>query len=265
VTVRGAGCIGAPPLWSLTRAVADLAARTGVLPPAELRASPAAPSFEHAAAFADYVRATAALGPLLLAADDLHLLDDATVACLTHLVEDVVDRPVMMLVTRRPGIHESGPEGLAVAIARTGGLWLELPGLDGENARQLAQVLTPDRRALQDVERMRVRAGGNPRHLATMLEQATSDVPPVLVALVGAELRDLAPDVVGALRVAASAGRRFPGERGLEAARRSGLIRPVDDGWEFSSPVVHEAVLSLLVHRAPRKGQLALVTEPRRA
>lgn len=294
VALRGAGPLPAPPLWSLARAVADLSARTGIEAPAVLRAPTTEDPFEQAAAFADYVRTLAVTAPVVLVVDDLHRIDGATVGALAHLVGDVPGLPVMVLVSRRPGVHEDESDALAVAIARSNGLWLELTGLDIDDTRRLADGLASGRIVTDsDAERLTERSGGNPLHLAALLERTTDEVPPQIVALVRSELQDLPEDTVGVLRAAAVVGPRFsaaatapmpdqdwPSERVLDKARRSGLVRRAADEWEFSSPVIHEAVLTVLARRehvpprpqvvatstglpssSPRRSRLALVSE----
>ena len=65
-------------------------------------------------------------------------------------------------------------------------------------------------------------------------------------------------------------------EPALDAAHRAGLLRPTEDGWEFASPLLHEAVLASgprelvtgAVRVPPRRGkksQLSLVAETREA
>jgi len=293
VTLRGAGHAAAPPMWSLMRAVAALSEQTGVVAPESL-CGPTEDSFERAAAFADYVCALAVRGPIVLVAEDLHRIDGATIGALAHLVGEAIDLPVMLLVSRRPGVHDDESDDLAVGIARAGGLWLELSGLDATDTRRLADALPTARHLTEaDAERFRARAGGNPLHLTALLEQATDDVPSAVVALVHAELRCLPPDAAEVLGTAARFGPRFPvdvvlpqlpGQTGLieialEAARRSGLVRRAPEGWEFSSPVVHEAVLAVLARgerlvaaprdgvdpHSPRRGRLTLVSDTREA
>lgn len=266
VTFRGAGHAVAPPMWSLLRAVADLSEASETTAPDALREPAGGSVLTCAVAFADYLRSLARRTPVLLVVEDVHSVDRATTGALAYLVDKVVDLPVMLLVSRRPGVLDDESDDLAVEIARAGGLWLELPGLDTDGVRRLAGDLTTAHPLSEtDAERLRARAGGNPLHIRALLEHEGDDVPPALVALVRAELRGLPAAAVDVLRAAAAWDPPFRAdalasslpyddtrvEVELEAARRAGLVRHHAEGWTFSSPVVHEATLTVLARRAP--------------
>ena len=288
VSTGGAAHGDAPRCWPLRRLVADLGRQIG--PSTTEEALDDADAFGVATALLDAARTAATVRPVVLVVDDVDRLDAAVVAALSFLAESLVDLPVMLLTTQRPGSRDNGSESLAVATARAGGLWLELRNLDADAAHRLARQLGFDRTGTDDIDLPMARTAGNPRHLTTLLEQPTDGVPPSLAALTRDQLLELPAGAAEILWVAAASGRRFTDdallssrvapdgdlEPALDSAHRAGLLRPTEDGWEFASPLLHEAVLASgprelgtgAVRVPPRRGkksQLSLVAETREA
>ena len=96
-------------------------------------------------AFTELVRAAADEQPVLVVADDAHLLDLESLQTLASLPRDVPEAPVMLLLTAEPVIPS---ETLDILQARLGrdipGVTLELEPLLHAALRELARAVFPD-------------------------------------------------------------------------------------------------------------------------
>ncbi|MQA73147.1 MAG: AAA family ATPase [Solirubrobacterales bacterium] len=204
---------------------------------------------------------------LVLALDDLHWADDASLELIAHLLRNPPRGPVLIAFARRPGVLEGRPRDALDAAVREGELWRLEPGpLAAEHARTLLGALG---RSLAEAARRE--AGGNPFYLeqlaahpaALMPTTATagaseSDLPASVGAALGAEIESLGGATRLALHGAAVAGDPFEPELAAQAAEldRStlldaleialdhDLVQPDEDARRlgFRHPIVRRAI-----------------------
>ncbi len=200
--------------------------------------------------------------PLLLAFDDVHWADDASVELLLHLLRRPPRTPHLLVIALRPG---AVADRIATAVRDVPhAISLELgPLATGEADRLLASVSDPARRALIVSE-----SGGNPFFLKELASVAVpgevgagavaGELPAPVAAAVAVEVdrlpepaRELARGaaVVGEpfeLELAAAAAGLDPGaaSAALDALRSSDLVAPGGTVREFRfrHPVVRRAI-----------------------
>ncbi len=167
-------------------------------------------------------RHAAAAAPLLIAVDDLHWADRATVDLLAFLLEELRDEPVILLAFARPELHERHPT-LWRGIARTE---LRLSPLSPRASEQLvASVLT-----LPDDERRSIaaRAGGNPLFLEELVRARAAglqEMPQAVHVVLQARLDGLGPDARRLAQAASVFGQTFWVE-GVESLRSVQDVAP---------------------------------------
>ena len=200
--------------------------------------------------------------PLLLAFDDVHWADDASVELLLHLLRRPPRTPHLLVIALRPG---AVADRVATALRDVpGATAIELgPLAAGEAERLLASVEDPARRAAIVAE-----SGGNPFFLKELAFVAATapgpadtldgELPPPVAAAVAVEI-DRLPEAVRALaRGAAVVGEPFelelaaaaagldPGDgtAALDGLRAADLVAPAASVREFRfrHPVVRRAV-----------------------
>ncbi|HEX2895414.1 MAG TPA: adenylate/guanylate cyclase domain-containing protein [Marmoricola sp.] len=144
--------------------------------------------------------------PTILVIEDAHVIDESSADLVHRLVEDLPDRPWLVLVTRR-----DGSTGL-VPTARPATDTVRPSPLSAEDALRLVQVALDDHplpsQALADLAR---RGGGNPMFLEALVRDAgrlgtVADLPESVEALVTSQIDRLDPSDRSALRYAAVLG-----------------------------------------------------------
>ncbi|WP_243059670.1 BTAD domain-containing putative transcriptional regulator [Nocardioides sp. SR21] len=170
-------------------------------------------------AWVDELLTTADAQPLLVVLEDVTWADAATLAVLSALAPECGDRPLMVVVTRRP---EAEPEWTEIAakLARLPhARRVDLAPLPDADAAELVRSLLTRDRAEETCAAVAERADGNPLflvELARLLDQAPedTDVPPEVPAsvrdLLLARLQTLSPEARAVVDVAAVAGREAP-------------------------------------------------------
>ena len=244
--------------------VPQLARRLPGVVPAPPSASPDARLrlFESVTAFLHNV---ASDGGLLVALDDLHAADEASLRLVLHVVERVGRSPILLVGTYRDADVRSVPH-LHRAIAAIGryGRRLVLAGLDGHDAAALLEdtMGEPVEPALAD--EVQLTTDGNPffvQEIARLLRTETggrgTPVPEDVHDAVGRRLATASPPVSEALEVAAVISRPFDlallgtvsgfGTEALasalDEARALDVIVPTGTGrWWFSHELVHETL-----------------------
>jgi class 3 adenylate cyclase/tetratricopeptide (TPR) repeat protein len=165
--------------------------------------------------------------PAVLAVEDVHLADEASVGVLSQLLEEVPGRPWLVVITGRAPKPLHPPASAEL-------LRLELGPLPASAAEIL--LLDATRRsplAPRQLAAITERGAGNPlflRELAAVAGRGDDDrlLPESIEDVIGAQIDLLAPMDKSTLRAAAVAGMSF--EEGLLAEV---LSRPLDDGvWE---------------------------------
>ncbi len=209
----------------------------------------------------------AAKRPLVLALDDMHWADEASVELVLHLLRRPPGRPVLLVLSQRP--TQGDPRlraGLIDAARSDGALRVELGPLPADAAAALlGEEIDPELR-----EALYREGGGNPFYLEQLarLDRETSPdpdapdapggVPAGVAAAIGQELAALSDDVRLLLQAAAVAGDPFEPDLAAVAAEREesealsaidvlverDLIRPtgVPRRFAFRHPIVHRAV-----------------------
>ena len=177
------------------------------------------------------VRLAAALGGgrgTLLVLEDLHWSDPETMDVVEYIAEAVEDRPVLCLVSARPGRRA---DRLRDVVARGTGAMVELPALSAADVSAMAgaclgiDVLPATLPTLLDladgipllveellataVEVGTLRRGAGPGDGWTYHADAVAPVPRTVADTVAARTRRLDPDTLDVLRCAALLGRRF--------------------------------------------------------
>jgi len=205
----------------------------------------------------------AAEKPLVIALDDLHWADGATIELLAALLRRSPEAPVLLVLAFRPG---NAPQELIAALAAPLVERIELGHLSEEEAAALLSEVDEESRAA-----IYRHGGGNPFYLEQLsrldkpfqLEPGSptpvpGEVPPGVVASLAEELATLSPEAGPLLEAAAIVGEPFdPGVAGevaeLEAAialtaldelLSRELVRPteVPRRFIFRHPLVRRSV-----------------------
>lgn len=208
-------------------------------------------------AVADVLEVMAAARPLVLALDDLHWADPASVELVCHLLRRRPQGPMLLILAMRPGQAADTLVRTIERAAREGGVdRLPLGPLDRDDcARLLGPSITEGRR-----RRLEELSGGNPLYLSLLARAGAGDgpMPESVRAAVDEEIAGLRPSVRRVLEGAAVAGDPFDPEIAAAAADvsphearvalddlvRTGLVRigPGDERPRFRHPVVRLAV-----------------------
>jgi DNA-binding NarL/FixJ family response regulator len=162
----------------------------------------------------------AAQRPLVIAVDDLHDADAATIALIGHLLRRPASVPVLLALTYRPAQASARLHDELAGAVREGSLRrIDLAPLGRDEAEQ---VIGPDVDAPTG-ERLRHLSGGNPFYLTELLREGTPrqptqaappapppDAVPAAVAEAAAqELRALSQEAAALAHAAAVLGERF--------------------------------------------------------
>jgi DNA-binding CsgD family transcriptional regulator len=228
------------------------------------------------AATVELLRRLAAREPVLIAVDDLHWLDEASLRALRFTVHRLGDSDVLLLLATR-----SESASVDVGLDRDELDHLELGPLAPDALRELVQaklgepLLPPAARWLGRV------SGGNPFYalelarsvgIREIVEGRTPPLKP-LRSLVGARLDRLSPATVEALGFVAALGhvRRelleelLDDEQVLDEAFAEGVLEPDGDTFRFAHPLLAETTYAALPpsrQRAVHRRLAALVSDP---
>jgi serine/threonine protein kinase/tetratricopeptide (TPR) repeat protein len=181
-------------------------------------------------AFREWLGAECQRGPTLVALEDAHWADRASLGYLCRAFRDLSESPLLLVVFSRPEIHDTNPE-LRSALP-----WLEvvLGGLTRRPAEQLiALTLGPD--ASKEMSARIVRqAAGNAFYLEELIRAVAdgraAELPETVVAMAQARLDGLSTDARRILRAASVFGDVFS-ERGVAALLRGALTESEVTEW----------------------------------
>ena len=237
-------------------------------------------------ALATLVSRLGARAPVVLAVDDLHWADAASLEVLHALTGDLPHASLLVMATLRPFESAERVETRRLLRALRAAAWttsIDVGGLDESATRQLVErrlgSIFPNR--LVDV--VHRRSGGTPLVAEELLEvmietgalrpvgrrwelESAADVPVPAVAdeLIGDRLRRLGDGAVELVAAVAIAGRPVTGELladvlgrdraglpdELEELRRVGLVDRADDAsgraWVVHHPIIGEVAVRLL-------------------
>lgn len=279
-TLRGAGrdAEGAPPYGPLVEALdpllrrrPDLLERLGdgsrralaLLTPAAGHAEGDAASERH--------RLLAAIGHLLdeaarergvvLALEDLHAADEATLRLVDYLSGAARATPLIVVATLRPAPADSPPDRLVRGLSdRRAAVVMRLGPLDDDAVREIGERAARAPLDPAAADALVVAAAGNPFYAQELGATATPGggdvrVPPRLADLLDARLDRLGPEPDGVLAalvvlddgadpaaLAAAAGVDAAAvDAVLERAAAAGVLGADDGGWRFRHPLLREA------------------------
>ncbi|RYP86444.1 hypothetical protein EKO23_09060 [Nocardioides guangzhouensis] len=285
---------GAPPLWAWAQVLEGLGLSLPIAP--DDAGDQAGAQFRSREQLVRQVREAARERPLLIALDDLHWADAATLRVLRLLAETSADEQLMVLSTWRPHPEPTGALAeVAEALARRHAVRRELVGLPAAAVAEVFDSVAHNRPSEEQAAALRARTDGNPFFLVEYARLAgeRSDLarlvaeehPPTGVQEVLTRRLDQLPgDTLTALRAAAVIGRQFdlptlgavtgadPDDLldVVEPAQVAGLVR--EDGidrFRFSHALVRDTLVA--VTSASRRARLhvrvaeALATAPDRA
>ena len=160
-------------------------------------------------------------GPLLLAVDDVHWADEASLRFVSHLARRITDLPILLILSGRPRTPGSG---LTRAL---GGIQPEVLGLRPLSEEAVGRLVRTRMSNAADDAFCRACAhasGGNPFLLAEVLTSLRSDrVRPV--AAEAERVADLSPQTISRAVLARLAGL---GPGAVRLARALAVLGPVD-------------------------------------
>jgi tetratricopeptide (TPR) repeat protein len=218
-------------------------------------------------AWLDWLEVACEREPLLVTLEDLHWADPPSVQFVGAALRSMRDRPLMVLATARPTIHERFP-----------GLWSEqglvsiaLPGLPRKACERLVTEALGDRASAQTRARLLDQADGNPFFLEELIRAADAGagdlgVPLTVLGMLHARLDALGEEPKRILRAASVFGVEFPidgveavlgevdeevlagslallAEREVVYARHRDRARPT---FAFRHALLHESAYALL-------------------
>ncbi|MGH7390381.1 MAG: ATP-binding protein, partial [Candidatus Rokuibacteriota bacterium] len=234
--------------------------------------------------------------PILILVEDLHWADAASVDLLRHVVDQVADRPIMLLLSHRPDTRPPMAARAAQSVIR-------LAPLSPGDTRALVAGLfgaPGDDRLVRLQEFVATRAGGNPFFVEEIVRSLVgkgvlvrqgdrwacsaaweaADVPPTLQGLLLSRVDRLPPDARRLLQEAAVLGAVFDEALLRDVAAEAGadatldrlvaadLVRPVGPRraggrYRFTHALVHEVVYQnlLLSRRTELHEQVARALE----
>jgi len=213
------------------------------------RGAPAAEPTPLPRAFSELIRAAADEQPVLIVAEDCHLLDRESLTTLASLPRDLPATRIMMLLTAEPAPPSDVLDGLRTRLGRDiPGATVELGPLDQRALAAMARAVFPgyDDKALERLTR-RVAAdsagvpllaieilhavaagleldpesGAWPAPYHTLTQTTPGDLPDTVVSAIRVGFRRLSPEAQRVLAAAAALGGRVTAAR---LARATGLM-----------------------------------------
>ncbi|WP_437307236.1 protein kinase domain-containing protein [Sorangium sp. So ce388] len=159
-------------------------------------------------AWEDFLLAECAAHPVLLALDDLHWADHATVRLVDAALRVAKDQPLLVLASARPEIHERFPR-----------LWAErelqeirLPALTPKASAQLVRQVLGDALPAETVKRLVSRSRGHAFYLEELIRavaEGRDTLPETVAAMVQAWIERFEPETRRLLRTASIFGEVF--------------------------------------------------------
>jgi len=203
-------------------------------------------------AVAELLRLAGATTGAVLAIDDVHDADDATIRLLHHLARALTDSRVLLLLTRRPSSVE---DRSSVLLARGPVLDLAVTPLSDDAARALAAAnIAPGAgERLDDIVGV---AAGNPYLLLQLARHAASG-PTWMASIDAAAVAGIPGDTRELLQRVATTGSAFDSDEfvaltglpdaaafeHLDRAIALGVLEPATIGYRFRHRLVREALL----------------------
>ena len=198
-------------------------------------------------------------GPLMLAFEDAHWMDDASFAILQHLTEATTSRPWLIMSTRRPD------EQRVLESARS----LHLDPLTDGQSMELASIVAQDSLLPGQLQTVASRSGGHPLFVRELVAAASTgtteeELPDSVGSLITARIDKLEHADRTALTHAAVLGAEFSldllraaaaSDDVLDPARWKRLdefVQPSGNGYRFRQALIRDAAYELLPFRRRR-------------
>jgi class 3 adenylate cyclase len=249
--------------------------------------SPDALAREIARAYSAWAHALSRSGPLVIAVDDFHWADEATVALANALLDVVAESPLVLAIALRREPETPCWRFRDAALADHGEhtTELRLGPLSEEESAQLLTDLAPDDLADEDRRKLLAAAEGNPLYLEQLLRflresgqvelrrtlamtVVRHELPSALESILVARIDALPNEARRVLQTAAVTGRSFSLqllvalidaerlETTIQLLLRTDIIREVrslpDREYEFTHGLLREAALSTLTRSRRR-------------
>jgi DNA-binding NarL/FixJ family response regulator len=211
------------------------------------------------------LRGLATVGPVLVAVDDVHWLDEATLDALTFAFRRADSGPIGLLLAART---EAPADPVSVSVPPPPQRWRDLVAAMPAETLALApldpwqvQRLLPATVSAAQARLVARQSRGNPfwaREVAASLESADTPVPPLARALTDRLARTLSPEAREALAVVAASGRisvpdalRVLGQLGdpaaaLDAAVLAGVLTETEGRLAPAHPLIGAAAVESL-------------------
>ncbi|SFN28128.1 adenylate/guanylate cyclase domain-containing protein [Variovorax sp. OV329] len=237
--------------------------------------------------------------PLMIVLDDVHWADTASIDLLVEVLDQLADRPLMLMLCQRP-------DARALHAAQAGQFLVALEPLGAADTQALVDQLlgaTGDAGLAPVRQLVTARAGGNPlfveeivRSLAgagqllqqggqwrfTAADDGTPDVPPTLYGLLLSRIDRLGADERRTLQEAAVLGADFDAgllrsiagapaaatDAALQRLAAAELLRPHGEArWRFTHALLHEVAYQnlLLARRSELHARVGRALEVREA
>jgi hypothetical protein len=194
------------------------------------RREPARLSDDVRRAFEELLAAECAAHPVVIVLEDLQWGDLPSVKLVEGALRHLSDRPLMVLATGRPGVHDAFPK----LWSQRGVQEIRLSDLTQRSCEALVRAVLGEAPSHVDVSRLVQRSAGNAFFLEELVrafaEGREGALPETVLATVQARLERLDPEARRVLRAASVFGVRFPAA-GV-GALLGGPLGALDvDGW----------------------------------
>jgi tetratricopeptide (TPR) repeat protein len=160
-------------------------------------------------AFADFVAAECAAGPVIVVLEDLHWGDAATVKAIDEVLRELRERRLLVIALARPEVHELFPR-LWAGRAVTN---LELGPLPRRASERLVRAMLGDAVSQAVIDKVVALAAGNAFYLEELIRAVAvgriEELPDTVLAMVDARLEALDPEHRRVLRAASVFGEVF--------------------------------------------------------
>lgn len=217
----------------------------------------------------ELVRLASAECGLVLFVDDVHAADDASLAMLHYLARQANRSRLLVVVTVRTGVENSGVDLLRSLTGRRGAAELQLAALEHADAVELIQKVADGSLSGEVVNEIVDLAGGTPFYLEEMSRSAEGGgvLPDQLASIVSTSLQALPARLAEALSRVAVAGNRVDTdefvvlsreEEGtafalLDEALASQVLEHVAGGYQFRHGIVRQGLLDRLAPHQRRQ------------
>jgi eukaryotic-like serine/threonine-protein kinase len=160
-------------------------------------------------AFVDFLAAECSAGPVIVALEDLHWGDVATVKAIDEALRELRERRLLVVALARPEVDELFPRLWAGRPV----MRLDLDGLTRRASEQLVRAMLGEAVASATVERVIALAAGNAFYLEELIRAVAAgraaELPDTVLAMVDARIEALDPEARRLLRAASVFGEVF--------------------------------------------------------